>query len=74
MGDLVVVFAGNELDAELVRGKLEAYGIKAVTQDANIGSLVPNIGIGGVKVLVRGEDEEEALALLEDDGDPVDDD
>lgn len=72
--ELVKVYtAAGDLDAEMVKGFLEAQGIKVMLVQESIGRTYGlTVGmLGEVKLLVPSEQAEEAKSLLEDmeDGD-----
>ena len=56
--------------ADLDKMRLEEAGVEAVVLDSKISTILPNetIAFGGVKVAVRFQDAQEALNLLEQDG------
>lgn len=66
----VVIFAGTAVQAALVKSLLENAEIEAYIKDEFTGVLTPwhNTpgGVGAVKVLVSGEDQEEARKVVED--------
>jgi hypothetical protein len=63
--ELVVVATFlNRIDAELAQGALEAADIKAIVSADDAGGLRPGLWLGGVRLLVRAEDAEEAGAIL----------
>jgi len=51
--------------AEIMRMRLESGGIDAILFDAGIASLIGS-GLSGVRLMVLGEDEAAARALLSD--------
>lgn len=55
------------LQAELIRGRLEAHGIGVRLTDTHTAGLAPHLGvaIGGVRVIVASDDLEAARAILE---------
>jgi len=57
----------SRADAILAKGLLEANGIKAMTSADDLGGWAPHLlsGTGGARLLVREEDKEQALRLLE---------
>ena len=67
--DLVVVFAGASMEAEIVRNMLQNSGIMAFLKDQNVGTLAPWYtspgGAGAVKIVVNDYDYEEAKAIIE---------
>jgi hypothetical protein len=53
-------------EANLVKAKLNAFGIEAVVEADDAGSMVPNLDlVRGVRVLVRDDDLAEAYEVLE---------
>jgi hypothetical protein len=67
--DLVVVYVSQgPLAAEVARGKLEANGVVAILKYEAVGRALGLTvdGLGRVEVLVRPEDEDAALSLLEE--------
>ena len=64
--DLVTLFSGAPFEAEVIRGMLEANGIRCIVEDHT--SLITSYysGVGGdMRVLVSPEDAEEAQRLIE---------
>jgi hypothetical protein len=56
----------STVEANLVKARLEANGIDAIIQADSASGAVPQLeAYSGVKVLVRPEDLEEALEVLE---------
>ena len=57
----------NRLEAELERNLLESQGISAMVSADDAGGMRPDLlwGMAGARLLVRKEDEEEALQILE---------
>ena len=53
----------NPVEAEIMRSRLDAAGIPAVLFDAGISSLIGS-GLGGVRLMVDGDDADDARALL----------
>ncbi len=68
---LVEVYkAYGELEAQVIRGKLEAAGIRAIFQNEALGTLGFVLdGLGEFKILVTEEDERAAREILEVTGD-----
>jgi hypothetical protein len=65
--NLVVAKACNsEVEAELVKGALQAAGIEAMLQADSVGHMRAHMAwsTGGFKVLVREEDLEDSLICL----------
>jgi hypothetical protein len=63
--DLVVIRTFlNTVDAELARGALESAGIDSMVRADDCGGLRPHLWMGGVEVLVRGEDAARAAEVL----------
>ena len=56
--------------ARLAQGRLEAAGIDAVLIDEHSATMIPiySAALGGIKLQVREEDEQEALEVLADPG------
>jgi hypothetical protein len=54
----------NRIEAELAQGALEAADIKAIVSADDAGDLQPGLWMGGVRLLVRAEDAEQAGAIL----------
>jgi hypothetical protein len=70
--DLVVIRTFlNAVDAELARGALEAAGIDSMIRADDCGGLRPHLWMGGVEVLVRGEDAAQAAEVLGTEPSPV---
>ena len=67
MTDLVCIKVfTNRAQAEVVKTLLESHGIAAIVQADDCGGLRPHLvfGAGGVKVLVRKEDEAKVISIL----------
>jgi hypothetical protein len=54
----------NKIEAELAQGALEAAGIHSIVSADDAGGNDPGLWMGGVKLLVRGEDAERAVEVL----------
>jgi hypothetical protein len=54
----------NAVDAQLAQSALEAVGIESMVRSDDCGGLRPHLWMGGVELLVRGGDVEQALATL----------
>jgi len=67
--DLVVVFAGNILEADAAKAALESNGIRAFLRDEAVGTWAPwyvaGGGVGAVKVVVPESEAEQARAVLD---------
>lgn len=65
---LVVIFAGNPVDANMAKNALEAAGIESMIKDELMGTIAPFQtsagGAGAAKVLVREGDAEQAQMIL----------
>lgn len=65
-----VVYAGNIIEAGMVKSFLESADIKAYLQDEFQGMVVPWItspaGMGAIKVVVSSEDYEKAKQLVDE--------
>ena len=67
MNDAQLVVVGtflNRIEAELAQGALEAADIKAIVSADDAGDLQPGLWMGGVRLLVRAEDAEQAGEIL----------
>jgi putative signal transducing protein len=67
MDDVELVVVGtflNRIEAELAQGALEAADIKAIVSADDAGDLQPGLWMGGVRLLVRAGDAEQARAIL----------
>ena len=59
--------AAGELEAQVVRSKLEAAGIRSIFQNDALGTLGFTVnGLGEFRILVAPEDEAAARAILEE--------
>lgn len=57
----------SEIEAEILNGKLNAYGIKSFIQKDDCGGIDPMMHLTfGVHIKVKKSDYEEALALIDD--------
>jgi hypothetical protein len=54
----------NAVDAQLAQSALEGVGIDSMVRSDDCGGLRPHLWMGGVELLVRAEDVEQALAAL----------
>jgi hypothetical protein len=60
--DLVVVGTFlNQIEADMAQGALEAAEIKSMISADDAGGLRPHLWMGGVRLLVRAEDVEQAV-------------
>jgi hypothetical protein len=67
MSDSELVVVGtflNQVDADLAKGALEAADIEAMLSADDAGGQRPHMWMGGIRLLVRAEDVEEATAIL----------
>jgi hypothetical protein len=66
--ELVIVHAGNSVEAGFVKSLLEEYGIAARLRDEMMGTIAPWYvapgGVGAVKVVVARSDYERAKAII----------
>ncbi|MCI0694964.1 DUF2007 domain-containing protein [candidate division KSB1 bacterium] len=66
--ELVIVHAGNSIEAGFVKSLLEEYGIAARLRDEMMGTIAPWYvapgGVGAVKVIVVRSDYERAKAII----------
>lgn len=56
----------SRIDADLAKGALEAAGIDAMVRADDAGGTRPGLWMGGVALLVRVDDQEEARKILGD--------
>jgi hypothetical protein len=67
--------ASGELEAQVIRSKLEAAGIRAIFQNESMGTLgFVTDGLGLFRILVAPQDEQAARAVLEPDAAGASDD
>ena len=65
MSELVVVGTFlNHIDAEIAQGALEAADIESMVSADDAGGLRPHLWMGGVRLLVRAEDVDQAIKIL----------
>jgi len=68
--DLVEIFAGSIIEAELVKSLLINYGIQAFLKDEIIGTIAPwqssPGGVNSVKVVISNEDYAKALLVVQE--------
>ncbi len=64
---LVSVFSGDRMEAEIIAGMLQSHGIESMLKDESLGAVTsPYLMAGGnVKILVRPEDRENARKFIE---------
>ncbi|NOZ04499.1 MAG: DUF2007 domain-containing protein [FCB group bacterium] len=66
---LIVIFEGPSVEAEMLKGLLDANNITAYLNDANLGRIAPWYvspgGISPVKLLVPETEVEKAKAILD---------
>ena len=63
--DLVVVGTFlNQIEADMAQGALEAAEIESMISADDAGGLRPHLWMGGVRLLVRAEDVEQAVRIL----------
>ena len=66
------VFSGDITQVQIVKGFLESQGIECWLKDEIMGTLFPWVvnpaGSSPIKILVKGEDIEEAVSLLKEKG------
>lgn len=68
MTDTALVVVGtflNQIDADMARATLEAAEIESMISADDAGGLRPHLWMGGVRLLVRAEDAERAIEILE---------
>jgi putative signal transducing protein len=54
----------SRIDADLAKGALESAGIEAIVRPDDAGGMRPGLWMGGVTLLVRAEDQSDALKIL----------
>ena len=54
----------THIDADLAKSALEAAGIESLIVSDDCGGVRPHLWLGGVKVVVRDEDAQRALEIL----------
>lgn len=68
--DLVEIYAGSSLDAEIVSSLLKSSKIETFLKDLNIGTLAPwqasAGGAGAVKIIIHSNDYETAKWIVEE--------
>ena len=67
MTDAAIVVVGtflNQIEADMARGALEAADIESMISADDAGGLRPHLWMGGVRLLVRAEDAEQATEIL----------
>jgi len=69
---LVIATFINNIDAELARGALEAAGIESLIRADDCGGTRPHMWMGGIELLVRGEDADRAREILETEPESLD--
>jgi Putative prokaryotic signal transducing protein len=70
MSDLELVVVKTfltRIDADLAKGALESAGIEAIVRPDDAGGVRPNLWMGGVGLLVRVEDLNDARQILGED-------
>ncbi|HTR80878.1 MAG TPA: DUF2007 domain-containing protein [Bacteroidota bacterium] len=62
---VVVASFGNDIDAELAKGRLESSGVAAMIVKDDAGGMFPSLqSTAGVKLMVSRNDEKKALDIL----------
>jgi hypothetical protein len=54
----------NHIEADLAKSALEAAGIESMIVSDDCGGVRPHLWMGGVQVLVRDEDAQRAIEIL----------
>jgi putative signal transducing protein len=54
----------NQIDAAMAQGALEAADIESMVSADDAGGLRPHLWMGGVRLLVRSEDVDRAVKIL----------
>lgn len=71
---LVAVFSGQRMEAEIIKGMLEANGILSMLKDESLSGVIsPYLSTEnrGIKVLVNPEDEAAARQLIQNPDNPA---
>jgi hypothetical protein len=55
----------NHIEADLAKSALEAAGIDAMILSDDCGGVRPHLWMGGIRLLVRDEDAQRALEILD---------
>lgn len=67
--EIIEVFAGTSIDAEIVRSLLEDSDIKTFLKDDNMGTIAPwqvsAGGAGAVKIVINSNDYDKAKLIIE---------
>ena len=67
--DIIEVFSGTSIEAEIVRSLLEDSDIKTFLKDDNMGTIAPwhvsAGGAGAVKVIINSNDYDKAKLIIE---------
>jgi Putative prokaryotic signal transducing protein len=66
MADELVVVGTflNHIEADIAQGALEAANIESMISADDAGGVRPHLWMGGVRLMVRAEDAEEATRIL----------
>jgi len=68
--DMVEIFAGSSLDAEIVSSLLKNSKIETFLKDENMGTIAPwqvsAGGAGAVKIIISSNDYEQAKLIVEE--------
>jgi hypothetical protein len=67
--EIIEVFVGTSMDAEIVRSLLEDSDIKTFLKDDNMGTIAPwhvsAGGAGAVKIIINSNDYDKAKLIIE---------
>lgn len=68
--ETITVFAGNALEANIIKGLLEDDGMTVFLKDEIIGTIAPFYaaagGVGAVKIVVAKQDAEKARSVIKE--------
>ena len=67
MSDLELVVVKtflSRIEADLAKAALESAGIEAIVRPDDVGGMRPHFWMGGVELLVRTEDQDDAMKIL----------
>lgn len=68
--DMLEIFAGTSIDAQIVRNLLEGSDIKSFLKDENMGTIAPwhvsAGGAGAVKIIINSNDYDKAKLIIKE--------
>jgi len=67
--DIIEIFAGTSIDAEIVRSLLEDSDVKTFLKDENMGTIAPwhvsGGGVAAVKIIINSCDYDKAKLIID---------